>query len=107
MQQRRAAALLPASLVLETWQVAFAPRFFAAFLYSALVSGVVATMIWFVLVRRIGATRAAAFHFLNPFLGVAIGAGVLGEGVTGRDLVGVGVIMGGILAVQLGKRATG
>ena len=74
-----AAALFPASLAFETWQVAFAPRFFAAFLYSALVSGVVATMIWFVLVRRIGATRAATFHFLNPFLGVAIAAAVLGR----------------------------
>ena len=99
-----AAALFPASLALETWHVAFAPRFFAAFLYSALVSGVVATMIWFVLVRRIGATRAATFHFLNPFFGVAIAAAVLGEQVTGRDLVGVAIIMAGILAVQLGRR---
>ena len=72
----------------ETWQVAVAPRFFAAFLYSALVSGVVATMIWFVLVRRIGATRAATFHFLNPFLGVPIAAASLGERVTRRDLPG-------------------
>jgi probable blue pigment (indigoidine) exporter len=101
------AALLPVSLLVETWEVAFAPRFWAAFLYSALVSGVVATMIWFVLVRRIGATRAATFHFLNPFFGVAIAAAVLGERVTGRDLAGVAVIMGGILAVQLGRRGRG
>jgi drug/metabolite transporter (DMT)-like permease len=98
-----AAALFPASLIFETWQVAFAPRFFVAFVYSALVSGVVATMIWFVLVRRIGATRAATFHFLNPVLGVAIAAAVLGEHVTGRDLVGVAIIMAGILAVQLAR----
>jgi drug/metabolite transporter (DMT)-like permease len=98
-----AAALFPASLIFETWQVAFAPRFFVAFVYSALVSGVVATMIWFVLVRRIGATRAATFHFLNPFLGVAIAAAVLGEHVTGRDLFGVAIIMAGILAVQLAR----
>ena len=78
----------PVSLVLETWEVAFAPRFFAAFFYSALVSGVVATMIWFVLVRRIGATRAATFHFLNPFFGVAIAAAVLGERVRGATFVG-------------------
>ena len=102
-----AATLFPVSLALETWQVAFAPRFFAAFFYSALVSGVVATMIWFVLVRRIGATRAATFHFLNPFFGVAIAAAVLGEHVTGRDVVGVAIIMAGILAVQLGRRASG
>jgi drug/metabolite transporter (DMT)-like permease len=98
-----AAALLPASLIFETWHVGFAPRFFVAFALSALVSGVVATMIWFVLVRRIGATRAATFHFLNPFLGVAIAAAVLGERVTVRDVVGVAIIMAGILVVQLAR----
>ena len=94
-------ALLPASLLLETWQVSSPPRFIAALAYSVLVSGVAATMIWFVLVRRIGATRAATFHFLNPFLGVAIAAVVLGEHVTPRDFVGVAIIMAGILAVQI------
>jgi drug/metabolite transporter (DMT)-like permease len=98
-------ALFPASLALETWTVAVDARFVAAFLYSALISGVVATMIWFVLVRRIGATRAATFHFLNPFLGVAIAAAVLGERVTARDIAGVAIIMGGILAVQLSRAA--
>jgi probable blue pigment (indigoidine) exporter len=100
-----AVALFPASLLLETWRVAVDGRFLAAFLYSAIVSGVIATMIWFVLVRRIGATRAATFHFLNPFLGVAIAAAVLGERVTARDLVGVAIIMAGILAVQLARAA--
>ena len=98
-----AAALFPASLLLESWQVAVNGRFVAALLYSAVVSGVVATMIWFVLVRRIGATRAATFHFLNPFLGVAIAAAILGERVTARDLFGVAIIMAGILAVQLAR----
>jgi drug/metabolite transporter (DMT)-like permease len=98
-----ALALFPASLAFETWTVSVDARFLAAFLYSALVSGVVATMIWFVLVRRIGATRAATFHFLNPFLGVAIAAAVLGERVTARDLAGVAIIMAGILAVQLSR----
>ncbi len=103
-----AVALFPASVLLETWRVSIDGRFVAAFLYSAIVSGVVATMIWFVLVRRIGATRAATFHFLNPFLGVAIAAVVLGERVTARDLVGVAIIMCGILAVQLARaRPTG
>lgn len=103
-----AAALLPVSLVVETWSVSSPPRFIAALAYSVLVSGVAATMIWFVLVRRIGATRAATFHFLNPFLGVATAALILGEAVTPRDFLGVAVIMAGILAVQLaGSRLGG
>ena len=80
-------------------------RFLVALAYSSIVSGVIATMIWFILVRRIGATRAATFHFLNPFLGVLIAAAVLGERVTARDLVGVAIIMAGILAVQLARAA--
>ena len=100
-----AAALFPASVLLETWEVTVNVRFLVALAYSSIVSGVIATMIWFILVRRIGATRAATFHFLNPFLGVLIAAAVLGEHVTTRDLVGVAIIMAGILAVQLAKAA--
>lgn len=99
-----AAALFPVALIFETWTVRWTPSLIGAFAYTVLIPGVAATMIWFVLVRRIGATRAATFHFLNPFLGVAIAALVLGEPVTGRDLIGVAVIMAGILAVQLSRR---
>ena len=65
--------------------------------------GIVATVIWFALVDRIGATRASAFHFLNPFFGVATAALVLGETLTIVDAVGVAVVMAGILAVQISR----
>jgi probable blue pigment (indigoidine) exporter len=54
-------------------------------------------------VERIGATRAATFHFLNPFFGVAIAATLLGEALGLLDLVGVTIITLGILAVQLSR----
>ena len=63
-----------------------------------------ATWIWFKLVGRIGAVKAATFHFLNPFFGVAIAAMVLHERLGPLDLLGVAVIAGGILAVQLSKQ---
>lgn len=99
-----AAALFPVSLLAETWTVHWTPGLFVAFAYTVLFPGIAATMIWFVLVRRIGATRAATFHFLNPFLGVATAALILGEHVTARDLIGVAIIMAGILAVQISRR---
>jgi probable blue pigment (indigoidine) exporter len=98
-------ALLPLSIAFESWEVRWSVPMVAAFWYTVLVPGLAATMIWFVLVGRIGPTRAATFHFLNPFLGVAIAAAVLGEAVTARDLAGVAVIMAGILAVQLSRSA--
>jgi drug/metabolite transporter (DMT)-like permease len=96
--------LFPVALVFETWEVRWTGSLAMAFAYTVLVPGLAATMIWFVLVRRIGATRAATFHFLNPFIGVAVAAAVLGEAVTARDLIGVAIIMAGILAVQLSRR---
>ncbi|SEK70389.1 Threonine/homoserine efflux transporter RhtA [Roseovarius azorensis] len=76
----------------------------AAFAYTTLIPGLAATLVWFLLVERIGATRAATFHFLNPFFGVAIAAILLSEALRLGDLIGVLVIMGGILAVQLSRQ---
>jgi drug/metabolite transporter (DMT)-like permease len=76
----------------------------AAFAYTTLIPGLAATLVWFLLVERIGATRGATFHFLNPFFGVAIAAALLGEALRLWDLIGVLVIMGGILAVQLSRQ---
>ena len=88
----------------ETVEVAWSWQLIAAFAYTTLVPGLAATLVWFLLVQRIGATRAATFHFLNPFLGVAIAALILSEALRLNDLIGVMVIMGGILAVQLSKQ---
>ncbi|HSM42230.1 MAG TPA: DMT family transporter, partial [Afifellaceae bacterium] len=96
--------LLPFALVLETWEVNWGWRLAGAFTYTILVPGIAATVTWFWLVRRIGPTRAATYHFLNPFLGVAVAALVLNETVSLRDLAGVAIVAGGILAVQLSRR---
>ncbi|RNF34411.1 DMT family transporter [Paracoccus methylarcula] len=90
----------------ETWDAAVSGRLAWAFIYTVLVPGLAATWIWFLLVQRIGAVRAATFHFLSPFFGVAIGALVLGEKLGASDVLGVGIIMTGILAVQLSKAPT-
>ncbi|WP_116132775.1 DMT family transporter [Tropicimonas sp. IMCC34043] len=98
-----AATLAPVSVLTETWAISWSWPFVAAFAYAVLVPGLVATLVWFLLVRRIGAVRAATFHFLNPFFGVGVAAVLLGEHIGPWDLVGVGVIMAGILAVQLSR----
>lgn len=74
-----------------------------AFWYTVLVPGVLATLVWFLLVDRIGATRSATFHFLNPFFGVVIAWVLLGEPLSLWDVFGVVIIAGGILAVQLAR----
>ena len=98
------AALAVAAVATESWAVNWTWTLGAAFAYTVLVPGLLATWVWFRLVGRIGAVRAATFHFLTPFFGVGIAALLLGEALAPMDAVGVGVIMLGILAVQLAKQ---
>lgn len=94
------------ALMFETFDITWNWQLIVAFIYTTLVPGLVATWVWFTLVGRIGAVKASTFHFLNPFLGVAIAAVLLGEQIGMLDVVGVVVIAGGILAVQLSKQPT-
>ncbi|MGH1413889.1 MAG: DMT family transporter [Pelagimonas sp.] len=96
-------ALWPFALSFETIQVTWSTELIMAFIYTTLVPGLAATSLWVVLVNRIGAVRAATFHFLNPFLGVAFAALLLGEALQKTDVLGVLVIAGGILAVQVSR----
>ncbi|GAA3857821.1 DMT family transporter [Celeribacter arenosi] len=98
-----AAALTIASPFVDTYVVNMTTELAVAMLYTTFVPGLMATWIWFKLVERIGTVKAAAFHFLNPFFGVAIAAVLLGEKIGVWDVVGVATIMAGILAVQLSK----
>lgn len=97
------AALWVAAIPLETLDITWTWKLVAAFTYTTLVPGLLATLVWFLLVNRIGTVRAAVFHFLTPFLGVAIAAVLLGEPLSAFDALGVAVIALGILAVQLSR----
>ncbi len=98
------AVLAVPAILLEPFSVNWNLRLIAAFTYTTLVPGLAATLVWFMLVDRIGTVKAATFHFLNPFFGVAIAAVLLNEKLGPLDLVGVIIITGGILAVQLSKQ---
>lgn len=88
----------------ETIEVTWSWQLIAAFIYTTLIPGLAATLIWFSLVNRIGAIKAATFHFLNPFFGVLIAAIILQEGLNTWDAVGVLIVTLGILAVQLARQ---
>ena len=99
-----AAILAVVSAATETIDVTLSTPLIIAFIYTTLAPGLFATWIWFKLVERIGAVRAATFHFLNPFFGVAIAAAILGEKLGLYDIIGVTIIAAGILAVQLSRQ---
>ncbi len=101
------AVLWPVGVLLETAAVTLSPKLVLAFIYTTLVPGLAATLVWFWLVNRIGAVKAATFHFLNPFLGVAIAALILSEQLGAMDILGVVIITFGILAVQISRQTGG
>ena len=92
------------AIILETPTIVWTNAFVYAFIYTTLVPGLMATLVWFILVDRIGAVRASTYHFLTPFFGVAIAAAILSEGLTLLDIIGVIIVAGGILAVQISRR---
>lgn len=95
--------LAPLSLATEVWHIPESPVWFAALLYQALVPGLLATLIWFALVLRIGPVRSATFHFLNPFFGLLIAAALLSEQIRPLDILGVFIVMAGIYLVQTAR----
>ena len=98
------ALLWVAALSVETFRVTWTWQLGVAFGYTVIVPGLMATLVWFVLVNRIGAVRAAVFHFLTPFFGVLTAWALLGEPLGRGDVIGVAIITIGILAVQLSRQ---
>lgn len=92
--------LLPISLLFEDWtDIKLNATFFLSTAYLSIMLSVVALLIWFRMIRIAGASRASAFHFLNPGLGMLFAFLILGEPVSAIDLMGLVPIVIGILLV--------
>lgn len=100
------ALLIPAAVMEWGRPIAWSWRLVAAFIYTVIAPGLAATFIWFLLVNRIGAVRAATFHFLSPIFGVTIAAVLLGERFGVTDVVGAVIVAVGILMVQTSRLPT-
>lgn len=95
-----AVVLLPSLLLEPVADVRYDLNFLGAVAFLAFAVSCGALVIWFYLLRSGAASRASAFLFLNPVLGLFLGAAVLSEPLRAMDLlgsVGVGV---GIYMVQ-------
>jgi drug/metabolite transporter (DMT)-like permease len=83
-------ALAPFGLTLENvGDVVPSARLLAAFLFLALMSSAVGYLLWFHLLKAAGASKASAYHFLMPPLGLSFGWLLLGERTEPFDLIGV------------------
>lgn len=82
--------------------VDWTPRLVVAFFYMFVSMSLIATVLWYWLLRNGEASRVSAYFFLTPIFGLALGALVLGEPTSPRDLIGLAATAAGIALVQSG-----
>lgn len=68
---------------------------------SSVVCLVLAYVIWYTGVQRLGATRTSAYSNLTPIAAIAVGWAWLGEPMTAAQAVGAAAILGGVFLTRL------
>jgi drug/metabolite transporter (DMT)-like permease len=72
------------------------PGHWAAFAYTVTASLALTNVLWFEGIRRIGASRATLFMYLQPFAGAVIALVLLGDAVGAEQWVGGAVVVSGV-----------
>ena len=95
----------PALLVEPLGDLRLTSSFLLSQAYLIVGASWIAMLIWFWLLDHGDATRASAWFFLNPILGLALGTLLLGEPLGGNDLLGATAVAIGIWLVQRSRPA--
>jgi drug/metabolite transporter (DMT)-like permease len=91
------------ALLAEDWtDVQLTPAVALGQLYLIVGVSWIAILTWFWLLDHGDASRASAWFFLNPILGLVLGTLLLGEPLDGQDLLGAAAVAAGIWLVQRG-----
>jgi O-acetylserine/cysteine efflux transporter len=103
-----AAMLLGGSAVLERGQAAAMAsagwQVWAALVFAALASSVIANALMFRLVQRYEVSRTTPYLFLSPVIGIALGGLVLGDKLTSEILIGGALTLAGVALVAMAER---
>lgn len=94
------ALIVPSVMIESLASVRLTPSFLATQAYLIIGVSWVGMLIWFWLLRHGDATRASAWFFLNPVIGVFLGAVLLGEPLHVQDFLGSAAVAAGIHLVQ-------
>jgi drug/metabolite transporter (DMT)-like permease len=77
----------------------------ALLVYSAVFALVVAYLIWYTAVQRVGNNRTSIYSNVVPLVAMAVAAAVLGEPMTARKIGGALAILGGVALTRLELRS--
>lgn len=95
-----AVVLLPAALIIERpWILAPAPEAIAAVIVLAVLCTAIAMIVYFRLVRTLGALGTTSGSYLRAGFSVVLGILFLGESFTWSTLAGMALIVLGVIAV--------
>jgi drug/metabolite transporter (DMT)-like permease len=92
--------IVPSLMVEPIGDVRLTASFLASQAYLIVVVSWIGMATWFWLLRAGDATRASAWFFLNPVLGLVLGALLLGEPLRAQDFAGAAAVAAGIYLVQ-------
>jgi probable blue pigment (indigoidine) exporter len=98
-----ALVLVPAAVVVEGAPPALDGSALLGFAYVSLVATALANVAWFASLRRLGPATVGLVGLLNPVTGVLLGTVLAAETLSGRQVVGVAVVLG---AMVLGATAS-
>lgn len=100
--------LLPFAWDHQPWAVAtLGADFWINTLYLALAAGTFGTTLYFEAARRVGAARGSSFAFLVPVSALGLAFVFLGEVPTWTSLVGGGLSIAAVIALQRRRQPTG
>ncbi len=84
----------------EPWPVRASALAWGSLAFQTVVVTFASYLLWFWLMRHYPATQISSFTLLTPIFGLAAGVGLLGEPLTGRLVVALAAVSGGIALVS-------
>lgn len=98
--------ILAPLLFFQEWHTP-SPSAILSVVWLGVVGSAVTYLLYFHLIRTVGSSRTASNTFVQPVVGVILGAIVLRESVTGGLLLGAGLVIAGMVLVwRRGSRRT-
>ncbi|WP_079079260.1 EamA family transporter [Streptomyces sp. DSM 15324] len=88
--------LLPVAAAVEGAPPSASTPTLLAFAYVSLVATALAFVAWFTGLRHLPAGTVGLIGLLNPVTGVVLGTAMAGEGLTGRQLAGLALVLSGV-----------
>jgi len=96
--------LLTSALLGERMQAAPSFRSVAALLYLAVFGSLVGYTAYVYLLKHVRPSLATSYAYVNPVIAVMLGIWLVGERLSGAEVVSMAAILSGVVLVMLGQR---